>query len=143
MVNILYILILFLALFDSPTDSTQIGKVAVIVHESVKSEELTSQQLLDIYTLNAQNWDDGKKIYVTDFKGDSEIRTKFYKYISINKNDMKRIWLRKQFSGSGTPPLTVNTDEEMIDKVLSKPGTIGYVPANKIPPNTRVIVTID
>jgi len=143
MVNLLYIWILFSAIFDAPVSYVQLGKVAVIVHESVKSDELSSQQLLDIYTLNAQNWSDGKKIYVTDFKGDSEIRTKFYNYMSINKNDMKRIWLRKQFSGSGTPPLTVKTAEEMIEKVLSKPGTVGYVPVDKIPLNTRVIVTID
>jgi len=97
MVNLLYIWILFSAIFDAPVSYVQLGKVAVIVHESVKSDELSSQQLLDIYTLNAQNWSDGKKIYVTDFKGDSEIRTKFYNYMSINKNDMKRIWLRKKF----------------------------------------------
>lgn len=143
MINLLHIW-LFLVAILTPVDSmAQVGKLAVIVHESIKTDELNSKQLLDIYTLNAQNWSDGKKIFVTDFKGNREIRTKFYKYISINQNDIKRIWLRKQFSGSGTPPSTVLTDEEMIEKVLSKPGTVGYVPVDKIPPHTRVIVTIE
>lgn len=142
MINFIHILlIIFSVAFPAP--QKPMGKVAVIVHSSTKTEAISPNQLLDIYTLNSQNWSDGKKIYITDFKGDSEIRTKFYSSMSINKNDIKRIWLRKQFSGSGTPPLTVTTNEEMIEKVLSKPGTIGYVPADQIPENTKVILTID
>jgi ABC-type phosphate transport system substrate-binding protein len=117
--------------------------IVVIVHESVKTQDLTQQQLVDIYTLNAQNWGDGKKIVVTDFKGDGELREKFYSFLAIKPNEIKRIWLRKQFSGSGTPPLTVSSEEEMIERVIAKPGTIGYVTAGRVPPKTRVVATIN
>lgn len=140
MVIIVFILLWFQLLGGG--DSRAPG-ICVIVHESVKTADITPQQLLDIYTLNAQNWDDGKKIIVTDFKGDGELRQRFYDFISIKPTDIKKIWLRKQFSGSGIPPLTVSSEEEMIEKVLNKPGTIGYVSADRIPPKTRTIATIN
>ncbi len=130
-------------LLSAPAPSAPAGEaICVIVHESVKTVVISQQQLLDIYTLNAQNWGDGKKIVVTDFKGEGPMRERFYTFIAIKPNDIKRIWLRKQFSGSGTPPLTVSSEEEMIEKILNRPGTIGYVSASKVPPGTRVLATI-
>lgn len=135
---LLYISLLLISLM--PVDQSKM-EIAVIVDTSVSTNMLSVDELKQIYTLRKQNWSDGKRIYVADYKGDSKLREDFYTSIDFKIQAIKRIWLRAQFSGRTIPPKVVDTVSEMTMIVTEKPGTIGYIPADQVSEDVKVIAT--
>ena len=139
----IHILLVISTFFTAFYDHDLQEDLAVIVHESVDVESIDKDDLLEIYTLNRQNWRGDTNIIVSDYKGNSDVRDIFYDYIGTNVNSIKRIWLRAQFTGRTTPPNIVKSIDEMIESVLDRPGTIGYVPMSKVPEGAKVLLRIN
>lgn len=119
------------------------GDIAIIVHKSTQIDTITISRLIDIYTLNSKQWKDGSRISVTDYKGNTELKVKFYKTMKMTLADMRKIWLRKQFSGKAIPPKTLASEEAMVEKIASTPGAVGYISSNvAITEDIRVIATL-
>ncbi len=117
--------------------------IAVIVHESVDTKNLDINDLINIYTLSRQNWENNDRIRVADYKGSPSYRRDFYDALDTTPNNIKRIWLRAQFTGRSIPPKIVNSIEDMVELVIENPGTIGYVPLSQVPANSKIIMQID
>lgn len=140
-------IISFSLVFSASSNMNSIKKlaepIAVIVHESVDTAPIDNEDLLDIYTLSMQRWDDNTRIRVADYKGSQEIRLQFYDVLDTTPNNIKRIWLRAQFTGRSIPPKTVSTINEMLELVRNNPGTIGYIPLSQVPPDVIILLEID
>ena len=106
--------------------AAQSTATVVIVNDKVTSPALTVKDLMDIYTLNKSHWDDGTRIAVFDLKN-GRTKESFLAYVGMTENDLKRIWLRKQFTGKARPPRAVASEDEVVDLVGRTPGAIGYV----------------
>ncbi len=124
------------------TENHQVS-ISIIVHESIDTSSIDKDELLDIYTLSKQRWEDNSRIQVADYKGSPAIRALFYDELNTSSNNIKRIWLRAQFTGRSTPPKVVNSVDEMIEIIIDFPGTIGYVPSTSVPANVKVLIEID
>lgn len=118
-------------------------KLAVIANKNIGDFKLTQDQITDIYTLNKQHWNDGTKITVFDYKGNTKSKYKFYNYIGVPHSSIQRIWLRKQFSGKAMPPKTFRTSKEIIDEVKSTPGAIGYVPLSDVTKDVKILTKVE
>ena len=138
----LHIVLYAALLFPLPEYHDIQEDLAVIVHESVDTGTIDKDDLLEIYTLNKQNWRDDSRIIVSDYKGNSDLRRAFYDELGTSVNSVKRIWLRAQFTGRTLPPSIVKSVDEMIKKVIERPGTVGYVPLSQVPEGVRVIMEI-
>jgi ABC-type phosphate transport system substrate-binding protein len=141
MKNKLPIIILAVIIFAFTIDNAY-AQIAVISNKYAKTGSIDQSRLLDIYTLNSQQWDDGYRIRVMDFKGNKPIKIAFYNYMGIKPSEMQKIWLRKQFSGKAIPPTTFNSEEDILDKVASTPGAIGYISADKVNEDVKVLMVI-
>lgn len=119
------------------------AQTVVIVHESVSASALSQKDLMDIYTLNRAHWDDGSRISVFDLKR-GKTKEAFLSYVGMRENELKRIWLRKQFTGKARPPRTLATEEEMLDHIGRTPGAIGYISerAFRSLPGVRIIAKV-
>jgi ABC-type phosphate transport system substrate-binding protein len=102
---------------------------------------LNKEKIIDIYTLNSQNWDDGSRIIVFDYKGEDDTKTKFYNNLDFTFAKMQKEWLRKQFSGAGMPPQTFRDYKEIVDKVSITPGAVAYVPSRYVTKDIAVVAT--
>ena len=118
------------------------AQVVVIVHKSVNISAMNAAQIADILTLSTRTWPSGEKIVVFDQKGESA-RKAFFDFIGKSPMDVRKKWLRSQLSGEGKAPETLDSDDEVIQRVASTPGAIGYVSAGKAKGNVKVIATID
>jgi ABC-type phosphate transport system substrate-binding protein len=135
-----FVIVLAILLFASPPSAT--AQVAVITHKSTSVTALDNDKLLDIYTLNTKNWSDGGKIMLLEIKGDSPAKARFYGALGTSFSEMQKLWLKKQFSGKGLPPTALASEQEIIEKVAATPGSIGYVSAENVGKNVKVIATI-
>lgn len=118
------------------------AQVSVIVNKSVSETSINAAKLSNIYSLNLVKWDNGTKIVVIDQAEKNDIKTKFYSFISKDPISLQKDWLRKVITGEAKAPLSLLSDTEIINKVASTPGAIGYVNSSSVTGNVKVIVEI-
>ncbi len=119
------------------------AQTVVIVHQSVSVKSLSGKELMDIYTLNLTRWDGGARINVFDLKV-GKAKEAFHEHIGMSEEELKKIWLRKQFTGKARPPRSISTEEEIVDLVSQTEGGIGYVNERAIRngKNVRIVARI-
>ncbi len=73
-------------------------------------------------------WKDGSTITVFVLADENPLHNEFCKEIlNVFPHQMRRIWNRLVFSGTGQAPIELGNADEMADKLLTTPGAIGYL----------------
>ena len=125
------ILLLLIFAVGSLSNQTE-AQIAIATHKSVEVSELKAQELIDIFSLEENRWSNGGRIVPVELKGKSEIKKQFYAFIGRSANEIKRKRLRIVLAGDGDPPIPAKTAEEMLEKIRSTPGAIGYLPVDLV-----------
>ncbi len=100
----------------------------MIVNPSVNTHLLTTSQLRRIYSMRQVRWSDGKTIAVFVLPSQHPTHQRFSKdVLRLFPYQLDRIWNKLTFSGLGLRPILVDSEKELINKVASVPGSIGYV----------------
>lgn len=118
------------------------AQVAVIAHKSVPVEGVSSSELLDFYTGDIKAWKNNLPVVVTDLKPKSEVKEAFYDFLGKSTTRMKSIWMKKMLSGEGEPPEAFETEQEIVDRVASTPGAIGFVSVSVVTESVKTLVVI-
>ncbi|NUO79874.1 hypothetical protein HUU05_07340 [candidate division KSB1 bacterium] len=118
------------------------GQVAVIAHKAAPLDSLTKAQLLDYYSCEVKHWSKNQPVLVVDLKQQSEAKAAFYRFLGITASRMKSIWLKKLLMGEGVEPLVVKSEEEMLKKVASTPGALGFISADKVTDEVKTLLRI-
>lgn len=101
---------------------------SVIVHPQVSNEALSLNQLRSIFSLRVRAWPDGARITVVVLNDDAPIHRAFLvNTLKMLPHQLRRQWDRYIYSGIGQGPIVVSSTEEMMNKVRSTPGAIGYM----------------
>ncbi|MCK5618309.1 MAG: substrate-binding domain-containing protein, partial [Candidatus Krumholzibacteria bacterium] len=103
------------------------AEVAVIAHPSVPASDISRSQLLDIFTGDVKEWQNGEPVVIVDLKPRSDVKEAFYDYLGKSSSRMKSIWMRNMLTGEGTPPESLESQAEILERVKNTPGAIGYV----------------
>jgi len=119
------------------------GQVVVIANKSVPVDTLNKTDLLDIYTGDIKKWSDNQPVVVFDLKSNVEAKEAFYKFLGKSFSRMKSIWLKKMLSGEGEPPALMSSEEELLQKVVSTRGAIGYVNHAKVSEEVKILVAVN
>jgi len=101
--------------------------VAVIVNKSVPLDTITSTYLLDLYTGDIRTWTNGEPVVLVDLKLRTDTKNMFYQYMGKSNSRMKSIWMKNMLSGEGNPPQSFGSEQDLLQKVASTPGAIGYL----------------
>lgn len=117
------------------------GQVAVIANKSVPVDEVTSQQLLDFYTGDVKLWENKDPVIVTDLKPEGEVKALFYEFLGKAFPDEVDL-AEKMLSGEGDPPEALKSESEVLQKVSSTPGAIGFVSEANISDDVKVLTVI-
>lgn len=93
--------------------------------DTLQSEYLTLQ---NIFTRKQKYWADGSKITVMIKPLDS-VEHKYFvtEWLGITNTRYKRMLESEVYAGATTPPVVVNSDEEMMLKISTTPNSIGYI----------------
>lgn len=118
------------------------AQVAVITHKAVPADTLTTSQLLDYFTGDVKMWRDRTPLVLIDLKPQSEIKESFYKMLGLTTSRMKSIWLKRMLMGEGEPPEALRSEDEVVKKVASTPGAIGYVNRSKVNGDVKILEII-
>lgn len=115
------------------------AQVSVIANKSV-NETVNAPKVANIYSLTLTKWSSGSKIVV--FDNNSDIKTNFYKEIGKDQMSLKKEWMKKQLTGEAKAPEALGSDDEVISKVSSTPGAIGFVKSSSVNANVKVLLEL-
>ncbi len=100
----------------------------LIVHKGLPQTELSQNQARLFFTMRLKLWPDGTAVKVFVLPDDTPLHRSFAKQVlGLYPYQLRRVWDRQTFSGTGQAPITVSTEAEMIKSVASTSGAIGYV----------------
>ena len=118
------------------------SQVAVIANKTVQVKDFDRTQLLDIYSGEIRLWDDGRPIIVFDLKPNGGIRDTFYGFLGKSTSRMKSLWMKKMLLGEGDPPIAVESEQEMLERVATTDGSIGFIGMTKTETDVKILMTI-
>lgn len=114
------------------------SKVAVIANKGVKASGVNKAKITDMYSLDLLEVG-GTQIKLFDFEGNNTTKTDFFETLGKSPTEMNKVWLKKKLTGNGNPPTKVGDDAEMLKKVASTAGGIGYIDAGKVDGSVQVL----
>jgi hypothetical protein len=120
--------------------SSRSGAAEVVVHRSLSQQELTLGVARLLFTMRLLRWPDGTRVRVFVLHDDAPLHREFAKQsLDLYPRQLRRVWDRHLFSGSGAVPVSVNSVDEMLKRVSETPGAIGYLPDGFADESVRVI----
>ena len=134
------VIVTLLFLFSWPEAS--FSQVAVIAHKSVPVDTIKKSELLDFYTGDIKKWNDEQPVVILDLKPRGDTKKAFYKFLGKSPSRMKSIWLKMMLSGEGDPPLSMRSEDELLQKVASTPGAIGFVSQSRVNGDVKTLFLI-
>ena len=115
------------------------AEVAVIVNAS-NSAELTDKDIARVFLGKEKNFANGQSIKVVYGKPGSASRGEFeQKVLHKSSSQIKAYWSKLIFTGKGTPPKALASEQEVVSFVASTPNAIGYVDAASLNDSVRVV----
>ena len=100
----------------------------IVVNQSVPVSEYSLNKTRAIFTMRQRFWPNGKKIQVFVLVDNHPLHKTFTKNnLNMFPHQLRRVWDRMVFSGTGRAPEILNTEEEMLDKISNTPNAIGYL----------------
>lgn len=109
----------------------------LIANQGVSVQSLSQNEARLFFSMRLQRWPDDRPIKVFVLPDDHPLHASFSKnLLGLFPYQLRGVWDRQLFSGTGQAPTTVADEDEMIRRVASTPGAIGYV--RNIPQSSRV-----
>ena len=101
-----------------------------VVMNAVDSEQLLQgrQDLRSIFSMRTRYWVNGEKIRVFVLPDDNVLHKAFVKQkLQMFPHQLRRTWNRMTYTGTGQPPITVDSVSEMLEKIKHTKYSIGYI----------------
>lgn len=114
--------------FANETFDEPLMVLVPFVNQQVPQSTISKNGLSAIFKMRLHKWADDTAVTVFVLGDDNPMHKDFCKIIlNVFPHQMRRVWDRLVFSGSGQAPIQVDNKEEMIEKLASTAGAIGYL----------------
>jgi hypothetical protein len=135
--HLLAVLLLLASAVACPQE--RLPAAEVIVSPSLTSVTLDRSLLRAVFTMRVREWPDGSRVRVFVLPDDDPLSDLFYRErLGMYSYVLRRAWDRMVFTGTGFAPTVVQSEGEMLERVRSTPGAIGYV-RNRGPSGYRYV----
>lgn len=112
----------------------------LIAHADAGVETLTANEARLLFTMRRKTWPNGTPVRVFVLPDDHQLHGRISKeLLGLYPYQLRRVWDRQLFSGTGQAPVTLATEQEMLDRIASTPGAIGYSNRPITNPNIRAL----
>jgi len=117
------------------------AQVVIIANKSLPAHAIDLSTLKALYFLDAKELD-GTTTMLFCLKEDNDVTERFFAALGKSFNDTKKVWIRVKLTGNGDPPTALGSEEEVLEKVASTPGAIGFISAGKATAKVKVLLTL-
>ncbi|QPK64587.1 hypothetical protein IVG45_06420 [Methylomonas sp. LL1] len=129
------LLIILMALAESAP-----AELVVIVNAGREIESISKQEVVNIFMGRYRKLADGGSVQPIDVKGDSPERRDFYqKLLDKSLAEINAYWARLVFSGRTSPPVSLDSQDDVLDKIARDQTVIGYVDSAHLDGRVKVV----
>jgi len=114
-------------------------ELVIIANDSVVVDRLGRGTISDIYLGNKTRWDNGAAIRVVMLKRGGAHETFVRDIVGVTPAQLKKLWKKAIFTGTGTPPKVLQTEADLVAFVAGTRGAVGYVNASTPHGEVKVI----
>ena len=130
-------LLLFFVFVPFHCPAIEKPEIKVFVNSSVPVKQYTLTDVRAIFAMRKTHWPDGTRIQVFVLSDNDPLHRQFTKSrLNMFPHQFRRIWDRLIFSGTGHAPNQVKSIEEMLNKISTIPGAVGYL--NEQPKSKKI-----
>ena len=122
-----------------PTGGTAAAGVIIIVNEEVSQSELDRETVKSIYLGKKSQWDNGDTIYKSILTVDRVHEEFLTRFVGKSPARYQTFLKHTVFTGTGVPPRSFSTEEDLLRFVSETPGAIGYIEVSTPHPGVKVI----
>jgi ABC-type phosphate transport system substrate-binding protein len=111
---------------------------SIIVNPSLAISNLDEEELKDIYLGRKTSWDDGSRVVVVVLK-DGPSHDHLLMLLNKSWSQFLTGWKRLVFTGKGTMPEMVESEDAMVAMVSKTPGAIGFIDKGRIKDGVKAV----
>ena len=112
----------------------------LIANRDLAQSQLSRNEARLYFTLRRQSWPDAQPVRVFVLADDDPLHMAFAKEVlGLFPYQLRGVWDRQVFSGTGQAPTLVASETEMIARVAATPGALGYVWSAPRDPRVRIL----
>ncbi len=134
-------LILIISLFCLYSEVSS-AQVSVVANKSITAGSIDINTLVNLFTIQS-NEIESQKVSLFFLNENNDTDTKFLSVMGKSLLELKKIWLKAKLTGNGKPPEMITTASDMLQKVISTPGAIGFIDSKSVNGNVKVLLKID
>ncbi|MFZ6779476.1 hypothetical protein ACO0LD_21825 [Undibacterium sp. Ji83W] len=114
--------------------------LVVIANPQSGIEKLSKDEVINLYMGRNRKLASGINAMPLDLTAANTEKAKFYALL-VNKNlpEINSYWARLMFSGQGSPPMQIESVDEVLDIVSSNKAAIGYIERKKLDKRVKMI----
>ncbi|WP_204758334.1 hypothetical protein [Halomonas urmiana] len=129
-----------LMLLASTVTSAQERSLAVVAHPGVMTHQLTRDTTRAIFAMRQRTWPDGQAVRVFVLDNNHPVHARFAKeQLAVYPHQLQLAWDRMVFSGTGQAPNRVRNQQEMLERIATTPGALGYLEREYLDDRVQVI----
>ena len=114
--------------------------ISVIAHQDVEVNSLTKMGLRSIFGMRNRTWPQGDLIRVFVLTDSDPTHIRFTKQVLRTfPYNLRRIWDRRVYSGTGQSPVVVSSEEEMRNIISLTENSIGYISTEWVDDGVKVL----
>lgn len=125
--NLRILLALLAAMALLPKQASAGNGVRIIANPSVKADSISSAELKGVFLEERNSLADGSRVEPVLSKGGAVHDAFVKQYLGKNESDLKLYYQSLVFTGKGSVPKSISSDEEIAAYVAKTRGAIGYV----------------
>lgn len=111
--------------------------IEIVVNKTVSTSGYSKVDIRAIFTMQKRLWSNNKQIKVYTLPDSSSLHKEFVKNdLNMLPHQVRRVWDRMTYSGTGVAPVELASEQDMIDKIATTPDSIGYL--NSKPDNENI-----
>ncbi len=131
------VVITLLLLVSSPVQAQ-----TLIAHPEQEHSQLSRTSLRAMFAVRLTQWPDGTPVRVFVLKDNNPTHIQFCKSVlGMFPYQLRKIWDRQVFSGTGIEPTVLDSEQEMLSRVAKTKGAIGYLENNSIDDSVKQLRT--
>ncbi|MBL8484188.1 MAG: hypothetical protein JNJ60_18470 [Rhodocyclaceae bacterium] len=113
-------------------------EVITIVAADAPQLALSRNALRTMFSMRLNKWPDGSNMTVYVLPDNDPTHVMFCKEVlDVFPHQLRQVWDRLVFSGTGQAPREVASEEEMLARMATTPGAIGYIRRKKLDERVR------